>query len=1033
MALRPANNSERKSAEQRYKGLLEQVAQDRGPSFAETAAEKVKSMPSTAWNMLMDIALRTDAAAAGMWETAYGQGLEGDNPFSRYWREALGGTKLGNALGIGAPTQKTSRDLFFSTGVARGMDPVTREAAALAFGVLIDPITYFSMGSGSAGKMVGKAGTIVASPKAQALVARLYQSKIHTLAKTHGIQRLAKVGTTEWKGFEQAVLTAERNAIGWAGLGDRGWAEVGLKLRRQAEARVVDMAKRGKVSGLDMGRGIRVGDASWLPFVKYRGIKIVDFEKAGELGKVITDALRKGRGTRELMQAADGVTGFFDGVFNRVPKAMRNMPVFRKLEERRHSLLHAAPQIAAHQMNVIKGRLSRDVWENKKFWKAFMLAADNPAVYMRPLKEAFGDEAVNAVRRWRGIANDAGSSAVKLKILEPEQVAKWEGNFFPRRINAKKAGIAEEAGTGAKREFAGGSISPSDLERTTDSFDEMGEVLAKAGLDPDEVIDWNMPRLMEEYLRRHVESVAGMNFANDVVAEVAPSFGSVFAKLSGELANPKALDRGQLERAWGAIRAIREKDFSDAGKAAVKALADADSYTRAYVIREAAMDVKSFEELGKLMERLRTVMDKTDLRIFNEIRSDTVAGKVMRLVDLDVTTHTFRSGRLENQQYLIPKAMKQFFVDNERILQNGLSKESQGILKTFDLITNTFKSSHTVLFPAFHARNGMSNVAAMMATTSLDNVLNPARAIRAWQIMHGKFKGTIRAADGTLYTGQELTALFDALDIAPNRVLQAEFVGGQKSLMGRTYGLRVIEREAGRVGMGIENQARGHYFLTMLENGIEPTEAARLMKQVMFDYNDLSVTEANLFRRLFPFYTWTRKNIEMQARNLATRPGPTLAQVRALSDRDRGPRSELMPDFLRGQLKVRLDSGKGNQLFINNIDLPVSNIDVIWAGGIGKTMLKHFEMFTPILKAPLEHMLNLDTFTGRPIRGRQWLGNIATEIEQGWPKWAQDYIQFEKVADSTGRESYYANGLRMWLPDQKPRCRTACARNRQIR
>lgn len=55
--------------------------------------------------------------------------------------------------------------------------------------------------------------------------------------------------------------------------------------------------------------------------------------------------------------------------------------------------------------------------------------------------------------------------------------------------------------------------------------------------------------------------------------------------------------------------------------------------------------------------------------------------------------------------------------------------------------------------------------------------------------------------------------------------------------------------------------------------GNPPEEAARLSLKSQFDYGDLTAAERDVFRRVFPFYTWRSRNIALQAQNLVLRPG----------------------------------------------------------------------------------------------------------------------------------------------------------------
>src|SRR3990167_1022870 len=97
-------------------------------------------------------------------------------------------------------------------------------------------------------------------------------------------------------------------------------------------------------------------------------------------------------------------------------------------------------------------------------------------------------------------------------------------------------------------------------------------------------------------------------------------------------------------------------------------------------------------------------------------------------------------------------------------------------------------------------------------------------------------------------------------------------------------GQEFLPFKAGKaVGRAIEEQARVLDFVVNLRDTGDITLAAQRTKQFLFDYGNLTNFEKTFMRRLIPFYTFTRKNLELQVKTLLTTPGRVAAEVTTLS------------------------------------------------------------------------------------------------------------------------------------------------------
>lgn len=483
--------------------------------------------------------------------------------------------------------------------------------------------------------------------------------------------------------------------------------------------------------------------------------------------------------------------------------------------------------------------------------------------------------------------------------------------------------------------------------------------------------------------------------------------------LKGEAAAARRVISGLRKQARMDNKILHPRDVK---KMDIAKLKDMRPELRGHFLYEVTARANNLRHMESIIRKYDEIIDSISPDALAKIRK---AGLSRRLEfsSGDITEYTFRHGPMKGKSRLLPKSVADHFDEMGADLRMGLTPQQEKWLKLFDFTQNTFKRTHTGLFIPFHVRNAISNLAAVAVETGLLPLLDPRRAWRvAKTLTNSSDEWTHVAQNGARYTSQQYRGIAHANNIMPQRLRIAELTGDETELLAKIPVISKIDEVAGKFGQGLENTFRMMYMDVLLSRGHHPMDAARKVKRVLFDYGDLSKTEREFFRRVFPFYTWTRKNVELQARNLLTKPGAVGAQIKALNAGDRGPSADYLPDFMRGEMKIALTDQPGKAgTFISGIDLPINNIDVLWAGGVGKTLREQFSMFTPLLKAPLELALNLDTFTMQPIKGRAWLGQMGPMIERSWPKQMREWVELDKIETADGRTLYKANGLKMYF------------------
>jgi len=340
---------------------------------------------------------------------------------------------------------------------------------------------------------------------------------------------------------------------------------------------------------------------------------------------------------------------------------------------------------------------------------------------------------------------------------------------------------------------------------------------------------------------------------------------------------------------------------------------------------------------------------------------------------------------------------------------------SELLAKSYDRLTNIWKASVTSIWPAFHGRNAISNVFQHMMDIGYES-LNPVNHILAGRLI--KYSNDIEKISARMTQGdpaayRELVNLQDKIVMTdsrgyqwsvgeivtvaknnvvafnPNVIGQIDIMFSSRDVVEHVmdttfpklgkYGGPIAKGsnplsqsflpfEVGRsVGNKIEWQARMVDFIANLRKTGDVEHAAFQTKQFLFDYQNLTPFERNFMRRLIPFYTWTRKNLELQATTLATKPGrvalfahgiQTVGDVWAmgpLSDEERA----LLPKWMRDALNVVVGREKGKVELLTTLGTPFEAPFQQLGNLMGA--------LNPLIKGPIEAKTGFSFFHGRPI------------------------------------------------------------------
>lgn len=166
-------------------------------------------------------------------------------------------------------------------------------------------------------------------------------------------------------------------------------------------------------------------------------------------------------------------------------------------------------------------------------------------------------------------------------------------------------------------------------------------------------------------------------------------------------------------------------------------------------------------------------------------------------------------------------------------------------------------------------------------------------------------------------------------------------------------------------------------YIAMRKAGWSPAMAARKVRQVQFDYREMSTFEQRVAKKLVPFYSYTRKNLEQQVRLLMENPGGRTAQtIRAekVANQEAQGKHSYVPKYLAESFAVRLPGGteQDAQFFSQSGLLPAEEAFNRFAFNdrglnMKRTAEKFLAQIHPMIQGPAEWIAGRQFWSGRNL------------------------------------------------------------------
>jgi len=187
-------------------------------------------------------------------------------------------------------------------------------------------------------------------------------------------------------------------------------------------------------------------------------------------------------------------------------------------------------------------------------------------------------------------------------------------------------------------------------------------------------------------------------------------------------------------------------------------------------------------------------------------------------------------------------------------------------------------------------------------------------------------------------------------------------------------GKQFVLAEMGQRTYGVvEAMNRISPYIALREAGMTPAQAAYRVRQIQFDYGDISPFTAKLGKRIVPFLTWSSKNVPLQISKLMMEPGGKAAQtIRAVSGATRGgPEEPYTPAWLQEGTALRVGGTDEEAMFLRWLGIPIEDLNkfrFFRSRPSAQSLRRGLADLNPFLQTVLKLYSGKDPFTGRDIK-----------------------------------------------------------------
>ena len=629
---------------------------------------------------------------------------------------------------------------------------------------------------------------------------------------------------------------------------------------------------------------------------------------------------------------------------------------------------------------IIKG-VAKGVGKGAKIaGKGYSKVAPTSALHLeaagKNLKEAFGHAFVYGYGTTKGLGDDVARTINKMGIAKDDVIAgniKTFGKYSKSELSEageimmKNRRIELGIRKGTKTDYI---LSPNKkvAELVAVMKNKGAEMAKKAGLDPEKAYANYIPFLRKDKLK-------GVSQASGILKKGAEGYRKEFKDL--------IKDDNLLKKP---IEAYSRREYEVVRDGIVKQ--SLDDLVKAY-----GKGAKAFKNADEALQAGYKPIYERGFKQMTAFPVKTVAGKTVRAI-----------GK--------PKAPLGYLKEADaKFIDNYLFPEFKTIdilakASGYDKFTRWFKTWVTAYFPAFHIRNYISGNVQNYQVLGKE-AFNPQNHHTALGILRGGKKSV------PVKIGKYVGSTGDL-----NKVMKENFLGSSRyisdigdyidEIVGATNKFKIKKiGNMRQIGNLVELNQKAVAMTGALRQGKTMKEAVKLAEKAGFDYTKITKFESKVMRRLIPFYTFARKNAELQLTTIAKHPERIVNQVkfaRNLSEVFGGKPTEEdlkgLPEWALSGLGFKVS---GNR-YLTKFGLPLEEF-IERINEPGKSTISSMN---PIIKYPLEAKMGWDFFREKKITDVNKIAPVTGEIllSDKTPQFIKDIMNVKKVETEYGTKYY---------------------------
>jgi len=311
-------------------------------------------------------------------------------------------------------------------------------------------------------------------------------------------------------------------------------------------------------------------------------------------------------------------------------------------------------------------------------------------------------------------------------------------------------------------------------------------------------------------------------------------------------------------------------------------------------------------------------------------------------------------------------ANKYFHPEIEKHIQETtdfLTSDKNAFFEKIFQLQDMWKTTATLWNLPFHTRNAISNYMA-----------NQKAGI--FSISH--YKDAMRLQKGVNLSKQEKAMLKEYKNQGLARVgllsgdvernLDTEIMSYFDLVTKKKNPFLVLNKLGGKLGDVVETNAKLAHFIAKRKQGLSAFDAGNSVKKYLFDYEDLTRTEKAYFKRVIPFYTFSRKNIPVQLETILKNPNRQTVVLKLKNNVEvmvgDDETNAILPEWLRNATPVFLGKNKEGKVRYVALQAFLPSAELNKISDPAKEMLN---MVSPLLKMPFELQQNRNFFFGEDI------------------------------------------------------------------